>query len=230
VSGAEGSKGSIGRGQTFSVVHISELPTWENPEQLDTALLPAIPYAADTLVLYEATAEFAGDWWHKHWLASGQGEGRFSNIFIPWCAEPLKYSLPAPVDWTPSISTTTHAENASGQPRGSPAARSRFPATSYRMSGPGVLQAKGQLYKFRRIPGRRPGVLTRAARSSRSNSSKRSTGRQPQSCSTLRAVEPAVEIAAPGATRRSPRRTSRPRGSSRRWPPTSRRRVRPSRT
>jgi hypothetical protein len=109
VSGVEGNKGSIGRGQTYSVVHISELPTWENPEQLDTALLPAIPYAPDTLVLYEATAEFAGDWWHTHWLASGAGEGRFSNVFIPWSAEPKKYALPAPVDWSPSVSTLAHA-------------------------------------------------------------------------------------------------------------------------
>jgi hypothetical protein len=108
-TGLEGSKGSIGRGQTYSVVHISELPTWENPEQLDTALLPAIPYAPDTLVLYEATAEFAGDWWHKHWLASGEGEGRFENIFIPWSAEPSKYALPAPVDWSPSPGTLVHA-------------------------------------------------------------------------------------------------------------------------
>src|SRR5262245_16760033 len=109
-SGLEGSKGSIGRGQTYSVVHISELPTWENPEQLDTALLPAIPYAPDTLVLYEATAEFAGDWWHKHWLASGDGVGRFRNIFIPWSAEPTKYSLPAPVGWIPAASTVKHAD------------------------------------------------------------------------------------------------------------------------
>jgi hypothetical protein len=109
VSGVEGNKGSIGRGQTYSVVHISELPTWENPEQLDTALLPAIPSASDTLVLYEATAEYAGDWWHQHWLASGEGEGRFRNIFIPWSAEPSKYSLPAPVDWAPSTSTLAHA-------------------------------------------------------------------------------------------------------------------------
>src|SRR5262245_13311023 len=93
ISGAEGSKGAIGRGQTYSCVHISELPTWENPEQLDTALLPAIPMAPDTLVLYEATAEFAGDWWHKHWLASGEGVGRFRNVFIPWSAEPSKYSI-----------------------------------------------------------------------------------------------------------------------------------------
>jgi hypothetical protein len=110
VSGQEGSKGSIGRGQTYSCVHISELPTWENPEQLDTALLPAIPYARDTLVLYEATAEFAGDWWHQHWLASGEGVGRFRNVFIPWCAEPSKYALPAPLDWTPATTTTAHAE------------------------------------------------------------------------------------------------------------------------
>jgi hypothetical protein len=109
VTGQEGNKGSIGRGQTFSVVHISELPTWENPEQLDTALLPAIPYAPDTLVLYEATAEYAGDWWHTHWLASGEGEGRFRNIFIPWSAEPSKYSLPAPLDWSPSSATLAHA-------------------------------------------------------------------------------------------------------------------------
>jgi hypothetical protein len=109
ISGLEGSKGSIGRGQTYSVVHISELPTWENPEQLDTALLPAIPYNPNTLVLYEATAEFAGDWWHQHWLASGEGEGRFKNVFIPWSAEPTKYSLPAPVDWAPASSTLAHA-------------------------------------------------------------------------------------------------------------------------
>ena len=110
VSGTEGSKGAIGRGQTYSVVHISELPTWENPEQLDTALLPAIPYAPDTLVLYEATAEFAGDWWHQHWLASGNGEGRFRNIFIPWSAEPSKYSIPPPDGWTPSPTTQAHSE------------------------------------------------------------------------------------------------------------------------
>src|SRR5262249_15620661 len=64
----------------------------------------------ETLVLYEATAEFAGDWWHQHWLASAEGIGRFRNIFIPWCAEPSKYSLPAPDNWTPSASTLSHAE------------------------------------------------------------------------------------------------------------------------
>jgi len=150
-TGLEGSKGSIGRGQTYSVVHISELPTWENPEQLDTALLPAIPYAPDTLVLYEATAEFAGDWWHKHWLASGEGVGRFRNIFIPWSAEPSKYSLPAPVGWVPSTTTQKHAEKCErDSPRwfnGKTVRLNRNQMYWYETTRK-FYESKGQLYKF----------------------------------------------------------------------------------
>lgn len=150
-TGLEGSKGSIGRGQTYSVVHISELPTWENPEQLDTALLPAIPYAPDTLVLYEATAEFAGDWWHQHWLTSGQGQGRFKNIFIPWSAEPSKYSLPAPEGWTPKATTLAHAEKCKRDaPKwfgGEQRTLNREQLYWYETTR-GFYESKGQLYKF----------------------------------------------------------------------------------
>ena len=109
VTGTEGSKGAIGRGQTFSVVHISELATWDNPEQLDSALFPAIPMHPTTLVLLESTAEYAGDWWHLHWQTALEGHGRFINAFIPWYVEPRKYAKPAPVDWTPSVQTLTIA-------------------------------------------------------------------------------------------------------------------------
>jgi hypothetical protein len=151
VTGVEGSKGSIGRGQTYSVVHISELPTWENPEQLDTALLPAIPYAPDTLVLYEATAEYAGDWWHQHWLASGAGEGRFSNVFIPWSAEPTKYSLPAPEGWSPSASTLAHAakcERDSPKWYGGLTVRLSREQLYWYETTRRFYEAKGLLYKF----------------------------------------------------------------------------------
>ncbi len=59
--------------------------------------------------MFEATAEHAGDWWHLHWLASKEGVGRFTNIFVPVYAEPTKYSLPAPVDWIPQSSTLAWA-------------------------------------------------------------------------------------------------------------------------
>lgn len=97
-----GKKGNIERGRTNSVVHISELATWDYPEQLDSSLLPGIPVNKKTLVLFESTAELAGDWWHRHWLATEEGEGRFHNLFIPW---PVKYRLPAPADWSPNETT-----------------------------------------------------------------------------------------------------------------------------
>lgn len=100
-----GKKGNIERGRTNSVVHISELATWDNPEQLDSSLLPGIPTSRQSLVLFESTAELAGDWWHRHWLTAGEGQGRFRNLFIPWCVEPQKYSLPAPEFWEPNEDT-----------------------------------------------------------------------------------------------------------------------------
>lgn len=112
VSGAEGTKGAIGRGQTYSVVHISELATWENPEQLDAALFPTIPVHPDTLCILESTAEFAGDWWHQHWNVTGSGYGRFLNVFIPWGVEPTKYSSPPPLGWSPADATITQVAKA----------------------------------------------------------------------------------------------------------------------
>lgn len=105
-------KGHIGRGKTFSVFHISELSTWDNPGQLDDALFPAVPISPLTLGILESTAKGAGNWWHQHWLAAEEGIGRFRNLFIPWGVEPHKYSLPAPVDWTPSASTLQQARRA----------------------------------------------------------------------------------------------------------------------
>ena len=102
-----GQKGNIERGRTNSVVHISELATWDNPEQLDSSLLPGVPVAFNSLVIFESTAELAGDWWHRHWQACQDGvtPRQWANIFIPWCVEPSKYSLPAPEGWSPSAST-----------------------------------------------------------------------------------------------------------------------------
>lgn len=102
-----GKKGNIERGRTNSVVLISELATWDNPEQLDSSLLPGIPVSPLTLVMFESTAELAGDWWHLHWQACADGSTPrdWSNIFIPWCVEPTKYSLRPPDGWTPAVHT-----------------------------------------------------------------------------------------------------------------------------
>jgi hypothetical protein len=150
VTGMEGQKGAIGRGQTYSVLHISELATWDNPEQLDTALFPAVPVSSHTLGILESTAEHAGDWWHIQWQTTAEGEGRFTNVFIPWYAEPKKYSLPAPIDWTPSTTTTQHAEKAtrdSSKWMGRTVTLSRDQLYWYERTR-AYYQKKGELFKF----------------------------------------------------------------------------------
>jgi LAGLIDADG-like domain len=97
---------------TFPVWHISELATWENPEQLDTAFLPGIPVSRETLGLLESTAELADDWWHRQWETTKQGIGRFTNVFIPNYAVASKYSATPPEGWAPSPTTTAWVEKA----------------------------------------------------------------------------------------------------------------------
>lgn len=105
-------KGQMGRGKTPHLVHLSELSTWENPEQIDDSLEPALPRAPHTLAIFESTARGRGNWWHDTWVAAKKGLGRYRPVFIPWYAESKTYRRPAPVDWTPSAISIAHAEKA----------------------------------------------------------------------------------------------------------------------
>lgn len=105
----EKAKGNLGRGKTFGLFHLSELSTWERPEQLDDGLFPGVPRRPRTFGVAESTAKGRYDWWHHHWLRSAQGLGRFTNVFIPWYIEPDKYWLPPPDGWEPSDTSKAHA-------------------------------------------------------------------------------------------------------------------------
>lgn len=107
--GATGKRGQLGRGKSLSVLHLSELSTWEATEQIQGALLPTIPRSPRVFCMFESTAKGRGDWWQEHWDKSRRGVGRFLPIFIPWFAE-QKYSLTAPAGWTPTASTLAHAK------------------------------------------------------------------------------------------------------------------------
>lgn len=107
-----GQKGQLGRSKTFSVLHLTELSTWETPEQIDDALMPAVPRSPRTLGIKESTAKGRHNWHHEDWATSVRGRGRWVPIFIPWYAEESKYWLPAPADWVPAASTVAHADKA----------------------------------------------------------------------------------------------------------------------
>ena len=133
--GASGARGQLGRGRALSVVHLSELSTWEAGYQIDGALIPTLPKSPRTIALFESTAKGRGNWWHKHWVASRSGVAHhFVPIFIPWYVEKRKYSLKYPADWVPSESTVAHAR--------------RCEETAQEWTGHGVKLTKAQLYWY----------------------------------------------------------------------------------
>lgn len=105
-------KGEMGRSFTFTGVHLSELASWENPEQIDGSLLPAIPVAPYTFGLFESTAKGRYNWWHQLWMGAEKGATPVHDIgpiFIPWYAEPEKWRLRPPAEWMPNAATISHA-------------------------------------------------------------------------------------------------------------------------
>lgn len=105
-------RGQVGRSWTIPLFHISELATWENPDQLDEALFGSVPVLPSSFGFLESTGRGRHNWWHQRWQASVKGSGRFSPIFIPWFAETHTYRRPAPVGWQPNALSVDHAAQA----------------------------------------------------------------------------------------------------------------------
>lgn len=105
-------RGQMARGKTVNLAHLSEISTWENPEQIDDALMPALPRNHRTLAIFESTARGRGNAWHDIWLVAKKGIGRLVPIFIPWYGESKSYSERPPEGWNPSPLALAHAERA----------------------------------------------------------------------------------------------------------------------
>ncbi len=115
VRGMVGERGQIGRGKGPSIIHLTELATWDDTSQIDSALLPTIPYSPRALAVFESSPRGRNNWWHTHWTTCMKGSGRFRPVFIPWYAEPRKYSRPAPPGWSPADTTLAHARRCEEQ-------------------------------------------------------------------------------------------------------------------
>lgn len=108
--GVKGERGQIGRGKTLAVLHLSELSTWENTDQIEAALLPAMPEHIRSLGIFESSGRGRNNWWHRTWEDAITQVSRFTPVFIPWFAERTKYTRPAPSGWTPAETTLLHAK------------------------------------------------------------------------------------------------------------------------
>lgn len=95
-----------GMGYTIQRAHFSEVANWADPEKILDDVMPAIPQAKGTAVLFESTGEVAGDWWYKAFRASLEGEDEYAAIFLPWYIQE-EYRRP---DLADDILTYTEAE------------------------------------------------------------------------------------------------------------------------
>lgn len=114
----------IARGTTPDCFHLSEVPDFDDPENLiDAALLRAVHESPYTLGILESTAAGLGNWWHNTWKISKEnwpkGRSRLRPIFLPWFVgtdiwptETWVKMHPVPDHWEPEDVTRRHAERA----------------------------------------------------------------------------------------------------------------------
>lgn len=91
---------SIGRGETLTHVHCSELAFWQKSTAADNfnGLLQAVPNAKNTAIFIESTANGIANLFYKLWTGAVQGENEFVPCFIPWFTDPT-YRLPVKEDF-----------------------------------------------------------------------------------------------------------------------------------
>lgn len=88
---------SVGRGETLTHVHCSELAFWpkSNAEEVWNGLLQAVPNAPGTAVFVESTANGVSGIYYDLWRGAVEGKNGFVPVFIPWYADPT-YREPVP--------------------------------------------------------------------------------------------------------------------------------------
>lgn len=138
MKGAEGKRGQIGRGLTLLGTHLSEVSTFEDPDQLQGSLFPAIPRNRRSLAFFETTAQGRGTWFHKHWKDSRAGKTRFKSIYIPWYVQ-KEHTLRPVAGWEPAQVTLDHAR--------------RIEATSEAMTGKKHTPTRPQLFWYETVRG-----------------------------------------------------------------------------
>lgn len=87
-----GGKG-IGRSDTFTALHLSELAFWEGDKKVTmTGLLQAVPNTPDSMIIIESTAN-GYEYFKEMWDRAVAGESDFYPLFIGW-NELKEYSMP----------------------------------------------------------------------------------------------------------------------------------------
>jgi hypothetical protein len=81
---------SIGRGETLTHVHASELAFWQKSTALDNwnGLTQAVPNTSGTAIFVESTANGVNGIFYDLWRGAVEGRNGFVPVFIPWFIDP----------------------------------------------------------------------------------------------------------------------------------------------
>ena len=81
---------AVGRGETLSCVHASELAFWpkSTAEETWNGLVQAVPNTPDTAIFIESTANGVNGTFYNLWKGATEGTNGFVPVFIPWFADP----------------------------------------------------------------------------------------------------------------------------------------------
>lgn len=81
---------AVGRGETLSCVHASELAFWpkSTAHEIWNGLVQAVPNTKDTAVFVESTANGISNLFADLWRGAVNGENGYLPVFIPWFADP----------------------------------------------------------------------------------------------------------------------------------------------
>lgn len=95
---------SVGRGETLSHVHASELAFWPKSNAEDTwnGLVQAVPNAPNTAVFIESTANGVSGLFYSLWEGAKNGTNGYVPVFIPWFIDPeYREQVPKNFERTP---------------------------------------------------------------------------------------------------------------------------------
>lgn len=88
---------NAGTGSGSMLLHLSEVAKWKGEVGTTAmrAVMQIVPSAANTLIVWESTADGMDDHFEPAWTRAEDGESDFDPIFLPWSWEPT-YVMPVP--------------------------------------------------------------------------------------------------------------------------------------
>jgi len=90
--GTAGNK-ATGRSLMLQLFHGSEVAYWPHADEHAAGILQSVPFADNTYVIFESTANGIGNFFHHKYTDSLDPESDYELVFIPWYWQP-EYSRP----------------------------------------------------------------------------------------------------------------------------------------